>query len=73
MKEEQENATFYLKRNSFQGLVTRDGQLERSGGRAWAVDSKAKMADTQFKFVFLFNSLLHPPANTESILQISTK
>ena len=60
MKEEQKDAAFYLKRNRSQDLMTRDHKLELSHGRAWAVNAKAKMTNTQFKSVFLFNSLRHP-------------
>ena len=64
MKEEEKDAAFCLKRNRSQDLVTRDHQLELSHGRAWTVNAKAKMPNTQLKSVFLFNFLQHPqPVN----------
>lgn len=60
MGEKRTKRCYFLLEEKSQALMRRDHQLELSHGSAWAVNAKAEMTNTQFKSVFLFNSLRHP-------------
>ena len=51
---------FLLEEEQISGLDDKRPSARTLHGSAWAVNARAKMTDTQFKSVFLFNSLWHP-------------